>query len=286
MCAVRGWCKLVLPLLCLQYLYGRVALANDTMAEQPHHTATPCYMRYQPARQLNKSIDFENPSVFELLASNYTRERSPFFELLHQRRDCIALSYWINNEPNTKDFKGYLKFACGVHELLHISLMHWSISSDDFCLSMLYGDRPLHQFGCAMLGLSQLVPITLQAHVGSMVVLSQQTPSSFDYLLFQRVTRYSDMLDTLRYFETRYNMSKGVLQSRNYFTSVHWLRCNCESLVESFSKLYQCLGISRKRLVPAGYGARSVADDMLVMAAIGIGGGVTLFLLLKIRTIC
>uniref|UniRef100_A0A182MKS4 Uncharacterized protein n=1 Tax=Anopheles culicifacies TaxID=139723 RepID=A0A182MKS4_9DIPT len=280
--AVRGWCTFVLPLLCL---HGAATLAGDE-SKQQQHTA-PCYMRYQHTRRSqNKSIDFENPSVFELLASNYTRERSPFFELLHQHRDCITLSYWINNEPQMKNFRGSLKFACGVYELLHINLMHWAVSPGEFCLAMLHGDRPLEQFGCAALAMSQLVPITLQASVGSMVALTQETPASFDYLLFQRVTRYSDMLETLRYFEQRYNMSKDALQPRNYYTSVHWIRCNCESIVESLAKLYQCLGISRKRAPPSGYGARSITDDMLVMAAIGIGGGVTFFLLLKIRLIC
>lgn len=300
MCTIRGWCRLLLlTLLAWQALPNSATAAEDSshvtslmapsLQSQPsQRKRSPCYMRYQPAFMPNKSIDFENPSVFELLASNYTRDRSPFFELLHQWRDCIALSYWINNEPNTRGFRGYLKFTCGVHELLHINLMHWRVSSDpdDFCLSMLYGERPLEQYGCPTLAMSQAVPITLQAHVGSMVVLSQETPTSFDYLLFQRVTRYLDMLSTLRYFELRYHIPKGVLQPRNYHSTVHWLRCDCDAIMDSLGQLYQCLGISRKRTGPPGYGARSVSDDMLVMAAIGIGGGVTFFLLLKIRLIC
>uniref|UniRef100_A0A182Q9C5 Uncharacterized protein n=1 Tax=Anopheles farauti TaxID=69004 RepID=A0A182Q9C5_9DIPT len=250
-------------------------------------TARACFMRYQSAKMVNKSIDFENPSVFELLASNYTQDTSPFFDLLHRSRDCIALSYWINNEPDMTDFRGYLKFACGVQELLHINLLHRRISTDEFCLAMLHGERPLELYDCPALGLSQTVPIVMQAHVGSMVVLSQEPgPDTFHYLLFQRVTRYADMLDTLRYFERRYNLTKGTLRSRNYHTSQHWMRCNCDQIIESLAKVYQCLGINRKRSVPGELTIRSVSEDMLVMAAIGIGGGVTFFLLLKIRLIC
>ncbi|KFB41848.1 stilbene synthase [Anopheles sinensis] len=248
----------------------------------------PCYVQYRKSQLVKKSIDFENPSVFELLASNYSHKTSPFFELLHRERECIALSYWINNEPESQEFRGNLHFSCGIQELLRIDLLHVpnGQAADGYCLSMRHADRPLEHFACAGFGLTRTAPLTLQAHVGSMVILSQETAHGFEYLLFQRVRRHDDMLNTLMFFEEQYSIPQGSLTRRSFYTSTHWVRCDCERLVRSMSPLYQCLGINRNRFVRPEFSIPSLSEDMLVMAAIGIAGGVTCFLLLKIRSIC
>uniref|UniRef100_A0A182JH58 Uncharacterized protein n=1 Tax=Anopheles atroparvus TaxID=41427 RepID=A0A182JH58_ANOAO len=264
-----------------------LGVAGLVVAATAAEPLQPCYMQYQHPTLVNKSIDFENPSVFELLASNYSRQRSPFFELLHRERECVALSYWINNEPDSVEFRGSLHFSCGIQELLRIDLLHApnGQAPGGYCLTMRHADRQLEQLECAGLGLSRAVPVTLQAHVGSMVILAQETAHSLDYLLFQRVIRHQDMLNTLKYFEARYQVPPGTLERRIFYSSSHWLRCDCERLLRGMAPLYQCLGINRNRHARGEFSIPSLSKDMLVMVVIGIGGGVTFFLLLKIRLI-